>query len=123
MKIYIYEERYKFSKIMHEVVKNRYFFFQSVPVKKAWTDEEAQMAILVEREYNKLFKNHSLKIKFPDQELNREIVSKFHPAIETVYFQQPSNPRFCFVTLTVSFYFLQFFIFVIIIFAGRCRAE
>ncbi|XP_044751897.1 uncharacterized protein LOC123311859 [Coccinella septempunctata] len=73
---------------------------QSVPAKRAWTDEEAQMAINVERDYNKLFKNHSLKIKFPDQELNRDIVSKFHPSIETVYFQQPSNPRFCFVTLT-----------------------
>ncbi|XP_045470124.1 uncharacterized protein LOC123677569 isoform X2 [Harmonia axyridis] len=72
---------------------------QSVPAKRAWTDEEAQMAIVVEREYNKLFKNHSLKIKFPDQELNRDIVSKFHSSIETVYFQQPSNPRFCFVTL------------------------
>ncbi|KAK9888396.1 hypothetical protein WA026_000647 [Henosepilachna vigintioctopunctata] len=71
----------------------------AVPSKKGWTYEEADMALDTEKEFNKLFKNHSLKIKFPDQELNREIVSKFHPSVETVYFQQPSSPRFCFVTL------------------------
>ncbi|KAL3282832.1 hypothetical protein HHI36_005995 [Cryptolaemus montrouzieri] len=84
----------------HRCKKRKKPLSQAVPAKRAWTDEEARMAIEVEKEYNKLFKNHSLKIKFPDQELNREIVSKFHKSIETVYFQQPSNPRFCFVTLT-----------------------
>ncbi|XP_063903216.1 protein painting of fourth [Zophobas morio] len=72
---------------------------QNVPSKKDWTLEEAELALSVEKEYNKRYKNHSLIIKFPDQELNRDIVSKFHPSIENVHFQQPSTPRFCFVTL------------------------
>ncbi|XP_008192964.1 protein painting of fourth isoform X2 [Tribolium castaneum] len=75
---------------------------QNVPSKKDWTLEEAEMALNVEKEYNKRYKNHSLIIKFPDQELNRDIVSKFHPSIENVHFQQPSTPRFCFVTLQES---------------------
>ncbi|XP_044266207.1 protein painting of fourth [Tribolium madens] len=75
---------------------------QNVPSKKDWTLEEAEMALNVEKEYNKRYKNHSLIIKFPDQELNRDIVSKFHPTIENVHFQQPSTPRFCFVTLQES---------------------
>jgi hypothetical protein len=72
---------------------------QNIPSKKDWTLEEAEMALSVEKEYNKRYKNHSLIIKFPDLELNRDIVSKFHPSIENVHFQQPSTPRFCFVTL------------------------
>lgn len=75
---------------------------QNIPSKKDWTLEEAEMALSIEKEYNKRYKNHSLIIKFPDQELNRDIVSKFHPSIENVHFQQPSTPRFCFVTLQVG---------------------
>ncbi|RZC34837.1 RRM 1 domain containing protein [Asbolus verrucosus] len=75
---------------------------QNIPSKKDWTLEEAELALSVEREYNKRYKNHSLIIKFPDLELNRDIVSKFHPSIENVHFQQPSTPRFCFVTLQES---------------------
>lgn len=40
-------------------------------------------------------------IKFPDEDLNKDMVFKFHEAIENVHFQQPSNARFCFVTLKV----------------------
>lgn len=70
--------------------------------KKDWTMEDAQKALDVERDFNKRHKSPSLIIKFPDLELNREIVSKFHPKIESVHFQQPSTPRYCFVTLDVS---------------------
>lgn len=76
---------------------------QNVPSKKEWTLQDAELALSVEKECNKRFKNQSLLIKFPDLELNKEIVSKFHPAIENVHFQQPSAPRFCFVTLNVSY--------------------
>lgn len=75
---------------------------QNIPSKKDWTPQEAEMALAVEKECNKRCKNQSLLIKFPDLELNKEIVAKFHPAIENVHFQQPSAPRFCFVTLQVS---------------------
>ncbi|CAH1133205.1 unnamed protein product [Ceutorhynchus assimilis] len=75
---------------------------QNMPSKKDWSVEDAKRALDVEREYNKRHKSPSLIIKFPDVELNREIVSKFHPKIESVHFQQPSTPRFCFVTLRDS---------------------
>lgn len=74
---------------------------QNIPSKKEWTLQDAELALGVERECNKRSKNQSLLIKFPDLELNKEIVARFHPAIENVHFQQPSAPRFCFVTLNV----------------------
>lgn len=77
---------------------------QNIPSKKDWSMEEAEAALSVEKEYNKRYKNHSLIIKFPDLELNRDIVTKFHSSIESVHFQQPSTPRFCFVTLQVCIY-------------------
>lgn len=73
---------------------------QNNPTKKEWTLQEAEMALKVEKELNKRF-NQSLLIKFPDLELSREIVAKFHPAIEDVKFHQPHAARSCFVTLTV----------------------
>ncbi|XP_017777329.1 PREDICTED: uncharacterized protein LOC108563225 isoform X2 [Nicrophorus vespilloides] len=72
---------------------------QNMPSKKDWSLKEAEMALNCEKEYNKRHKNQSLIIKFPDPELNKDIVSKFHGAIENVHFQQPSTARFCFVTL------------------------
>lgn len=74
-----------------------------MPSKKDWTFTEAEQALNCEKEYNKRHKNQSLIIKFPDLELNKEIVSKFHNSIENVHFQQPSTARFCFVTLEVYF--------------------
>lgn len=68
--------------------------------KKEWTLEEAEMALKVERELDKS-SNPSLVIRFPDLELNEQIVMKLHPAIETVKIQQ-SKPRFCFVSLKVK---------------------
>lgn len=74
----------------------------NIPSKKEWTIQEAEMALAVEKECNKRSKNQSLLIKFPDLELNKEIVASYHSAIENVHFQQPSAPRFCFVTLKES---------------------
>lgn len=71
----------------------------ALSVKIGWTEEEARLAFNMEKECNKNAKHQSLKIKFPDRELNRDIIAAFHPSIDNVYFQQPSNPRFCFVTL------------------------
>nr|XP_023013404.1 uncharacterized protein LOC111503349 isoform X2 [Leptinotarsa decemlineata] len=75
---------------------------QNIPQRKDWSVQDAKRALDVEKESNKRSKRQSLIIKFPDLELNREIVSNFHPSIENVHFQQPSTPRFCFVTLRDS---------------------
>ncbi|CAH1108603.1 unnamed protein product [Psylliodes chrysocephalus] len=72
------------------------------PLKISWTTEEAQAALDVEMECNKRSRRQGLIIKFPDQELNRDIVTNFHTSIETVHFQQPSTPRYCFVSLVDS---------------------
>lgn len=72
---------------------------QNVPTKREWTIDDAKRAINVEMEFSKRFKRNSLMIKFPDIDINKEIVSKFHTAIENVHFQQPSTARYCFVTL------------------------
>ncbi|KAF5288730.1 hypothetical protein FQA39_LY15302 [Lamprigera yunnana] len=74
---------------------------QNVPTKKEWSIQEAEDALATEKAFNKKTKN-ALIIKFPDHELNKDIVSHFHPAIENVHFQQPCTPRFCFVTLQES---------------------
>lgn len=75
---------------------------QNIPQRKDWSVMDAKRALMVEKEYNKRHRSQSLIIKFPDLELNRDIVSKFHSSIDSVHFQQPSTPRFCFVTLKVS---------------------
>ncbi|XP_057661038.1 uncharacterized protein LOC130896758 [Diorhabda carinulata] len=75
---------------------------QVVPQRRDWTMEEAKRALEVEKDCNKRSKRQGLIIKFPDLELNRDIVSNFHTSIESVHFQQPSTARYCFVTLTES---------------------
>lgn len=77
---------------------------QNIPQRKDWSVEDAVRAIDLEKEYNKRNRSASLIIKFPDTELNRDIVARFHPSIDTVHFQQPSTPRFCFVTLKVKLF-------------------
>ncbi|XP_022918761.1 protein painting of fourth isoform X2 [Onthophagus taurus] len=72
---------------------------QNMVHQKNYTLEDAITALEVEKQYNKRYKNQSLILKFPDPELNKEIVAKLHPAIENVHFQQKSTPRFCFVNL------------------------
>ncbi|XP_026471106.1 uncharacterized protein LOC113375384 [Ctenocephalides felis] len=66
---------------------------------KPWDLESAEKAVAVELEYNRLQNTQSLILKFPDAELNKEIVKNFNSNIEHVHFQQPSTPRYCFVQL------------------------
>lgn len=75
---------------------------QDIPIEKKWDLKQAEEALNIEKEYNKRYKIHSVIIKFPDPELNKEMVTKFHQAIEKVHFQQPSTPRICHVTLKES---------------------
>ncbi|KAL1491337.1 hypothetical protein ABEB36_011946 [Hypothenemus hampei] len=73
---------------------------QNAPARKSWTKEEAERAFQIEKEYNKGGNNQSLVITFPDKELNKEIVTGFHPKIQNVHFHKNFGPRFCFVTLS-----------------------
>ncbi|KAF5282754.1 hypothetical protein FQR65_LT02751 [Abscondita terminalis] len=73
---------------------------RKIPTKKEWTLEEAKTAFETEKLYNT--SKIVLIIKFPDHELNKDIVSQFHPAIENIHFQQPCTPRFCCITLRES---------------------
>ncbi|CAG9863187.1 unnamed protein product [Phyllotreta striolata] len=75
---------------------------QVVPQRREWSIEDAKKALDAEKECNKRTRRQGLIIKFPDQEVNRDIVTSFHTGIESVHFQQPSTPRYCFVTLTES---------------------
>ena len=71
---------------------------QSYP-SRPWNREDAEKALTVENEYTRSVKAKSLIIKFPDPDLNKDIVRKFHPGIQNIHFQSPSGPRFCFVQM------------------------
>lgn len=60
-----------------------------------WTREEALKAIDLEQErYRKNREDRpTLVLKFPDPELNTNIVKGFSSCIENVHFQQPFSPR------------------------------
>lgn len=67
---------------------------------KIWTRESALQAISVEEECAALYeKVPSLVLRFPDPELNREIVSSYSPDISNVYFLHSSASRYCTVRL------------------------
>lgn len=61
--------------------------------KKEWDYGDALKATELEKEYNKKQKVQMLLIRFPDPDLNKEVVRSFSPCIENVHFQQPSTPR------------------------------
>lgn len=66
--------------------------------KKDWDEKDAIRALEVEKAH-KMEKTSTLIIKFPDPELNVEIVKSYSTLIDKVHFQQPSQPRYCFVHL------------------------
>lgn len=66
---------------------------------KEFNLEDAQKAIDLEREYKRKHDRENLLLKFPDPDLDQRIVKSFSSAIENVHFQQPAQPRFCYVTL------------------------
>ncbi|XP_018343346.1 PREDICTED: protein PFC0760c-like isoform X2 [Trachymyrmex septentrionalis] len=70
-------------------------------VNKPWNREDAERALRIESEYNMKNKVNaqSLIIKFPDTDLNKDIVSKFHSDILNIYFQNPCGPRYCFIQM------------------------
>ncbi|XP_011504632.1 PREDICTED: myb-like protein X [Ceratosolen solmsi marchali] len=66
---------------------------------RPWNREDAEKALKIENEYNKTVKAQSLIIKFPDPDLNKDIVREFHPGIQNIHFQSPSGPRYCFIQM------------------------
>ncbi|XP_039283053.1 uncharacterized protein LOC120351110 [Nilaparvata lugens] len=72
---------------------------QNGQVARNWNREDAEKALAVELEYQKTQADKSLILSFPDPDLSRDIVLKYNVAIESVYFQSPSSPRFCFIQL------------------------
>ncbi|KAH0568257.1 uncharacterized protein LOC123268660 isoform X1 [Cotesia glomerata] len=66
---------------------------------RPWNREDAQSALKVENEYNKTVRAQSLIIKFPDPDLNKDIVREFHTGIQNIHFQSPSGPRYCFIQM------------------------
>lgn len=63
-----------------------------------WNRDDAIKAINLEQELSskKYGENTTLVLKFPDPELNKEIVKSFSSSIDMVHFQQPSTPRYLF---------------------------
>ncbi|KAF7388128.1 hypothetical protein HZH66_010895 [Vespula vulgaris] len=88
--------------VLEEVVvkknKQRKPMSQSYP-SRPWNREDAERALKIETEYNKTVKAQSLIIKFPDPDLNKDIVREFHPGIQNIHFQSPSGPRYCFIQM------------------------
>lgn len=66
---------------------------------RPWDKDDAERALKTENDYNKIVKAQSLIIKFPDPDLNKEIVRKFNSGIQNIHFQNPSGPRYCFVQM------------------------
>ncbi|KAL0117710.1 hypothetical protein PUN28_008842 [Cardiocondyla obscurior] len=83
--------------------KQRKPMSQSYP-SKPWNREDAERALMTENEYNMKNKVNaqSLIIKFPDPDLNKDIVKLFHPGIRNIHFQNPSGPRYCFIQMAKS---------------------
>lgn len=61
---------------------------------KEWSPEDAIKALALEKEVSVAQKTPMLILKFPDPELNKDIIKAFSPLIENVHFQQPSTPRY-----------------------------
>ncbi|XP_015123840.1 uncharacterized protein LOC107045937 [Diachasma alloeum] len=89
-------------KIVSEVpvkkTKQRKPMSQSYPIRN-WNLEDAKSALKVENEYNRTVRAQSLIIKFPDPDLNKDIVREFHSGIQNIHFQSPSGPRYCFIQM------------------------
>lgn len=61
---------------------------------RPWNKVDAEKALACEMEYQKVTGDKSIVIRFPDPDLSREIVKRFHPNIESVHFQAPSGGRY-----------------------------
>ena len=60
---------------------------------RPWNREAAEKALAVEAECQKNAGSNAIVVRFPDPELSKEIVQKFHSTIENVHFQAPCGAR------------------------------
>ncbi|KAK0085157.1 hypothetical protein PV325_005696 [Microctonus aethiopoides] len=87
------------SEVAIKKTKQRKPMSQNYP-SRPWNRDDAQSALKVENEYNKTVRAQSLIIKFPDPDLNKDIVREFHQGIQNIHFQSPSGPRYCFIQMS-----------------------
>ncbi|XP_012229712.1 histone-lysine N-methyltransferase SETD1B-like isoform X2 [Linepithema humile] len=87
----------KIEEVIVKKNKPRKPMSQSYP-SRPWNREDAEKALKTENEYRTI-EAQSLIIKFPDPDLNKDIVRSFHPGIQNVRFQSPSGPRYCFIQM------------------------
>ncbi|XP_012273009.1 RNA polymerase II-associated factor 1 homolog isoform X2 [Orussus abietinus] len=92
------DQEIKIEEVVVKKSKQRRPMSQSYP-SRPWNREDAERALQIENEYNKTVKAQSLIIKFPDPDLNKDIVREFHPGIQNIHFQSPSGPRYCFIQM------------------------
>lgn len=62
--------------------------------KKDWKKEDADLALKTELKFGLAKKKQQIIIKFPDEELNSDVVKKFHQGIKFVHFQTSCGPRY-----------------------------
>lgn len=105
--------KHEMSIFLRKIDSSKHIFQKEVVVKKGkqkrpmsqsypsrpWNKEDAERALKTENEYNKTVKAQSLIIKFPDPDLNKDIVRLFHSGIQNIHFQSPSGPRYCFIQM------------------------
>ncbi|KAL7305789.1 hypothetical protein TKK_0002038 [Trichogramma kaykai] len=90
------------EEVVPKKTKTRKPMSQSYP-SRPWNREDAERAIKIEMEYARVVRSQSLIIKFPDPDLNKDIVRDFHPGIQNIHFQSPSGPRYCFIQMKQDF--------------------
>lgn len=66
-----------------------------------YTLEDAEKAVELEKRYQEEANKQSIKITFPDSEINRDIAMGLHTDIKNVHFTKSYEPRFCFIRLHV----------------------
>ncbi|CAH0393549.1 unnamed protein product [Bemisia tabaci] len=66
---------------------------------KPWNKEDAVKALTVETDLMNERTEKTVIIRFPDPDLSKSIVQRYHPDIKSVHFQAPSDQRFCYVHL------------------------
>lgn len=60
---------------------------------KLWNRQDAEKALEIEKQYRLSNNKKSIRITFPDEEINSSIVRDFHPSIKTVQFRMSCAPR------------------------------
>lgn len=74
---------------------------------KEWNPLDAIKALELEREITLMQHKPMLIVKFPDPELNKEIIKSFSTHIQNVHFQQPSTARYFSFPININILILK----------------